>query len=162
MIFVLILYFDLLMGPHTGQNFEKKKQQKTFKNLLLRNCLRHEKVKVGNDQETAQSESNSHSKKRGVGKKPNRQLCTYTKKTHRESSEQLYGPRASSAPTFGLNTIIFKHVYWYIQQISGERLQDHCPLVYKKHLNFFIILVKCVVMFQHVYDKCQNVVAAEE
>ena len=64
MIFVIILYFDLVMGPHKGQNFEK-----TFKNLLLRNCLRHEKVKVGNDQETAQSESNSHSKKREVGKK---------------------------------------------------------------------------------------------
>ena len=24
-----------------------------------------------------------------------------------------------------LNTIIFKHVYWYMQLISGERLQDH-------------------------------------
>ena len=24
-----------------------------------------------------------------------------------------------------LNTIIFKHVYWYMQQISGERLKDH-------------------------------------
>ena len=35
------------------------------------------------------------------------------------------GRRASSAPTLGLNTIIFKHVYWYMQQISGERLQDH-------------------------------------
>ena len=34
-------------------------------------------------------------------------------------------PRASSAPALGLNTIIFKHVYWYMQQISGERLQDH-------------------------------------
>ena len=35
--------------------------------------------------------------------------------------------RASSALTLGLNTIILKHVYWYmyIQQISGERLQDH-------------------------------------
>ena len=30
-----------------------------------------------------------------------------------------------SAPALGLNTIIFKHVYWYMQQISGERLQDH-------------------------------------
>ena len=30
------------------------------------------------------------------------------------------GPSASS-----VNTIIFKHVYWYMQQISGERLQDH-------------------------------------
>ena len=35
------------------------------------------------------------------------------------------GPRASSAPALGLNTIIFKHVFWYVQQISGERLQDH-------------------------------------
>ena len=36
------------------------------------------------------------------------------------------GPRASSAPALGLNTIIFKHVYWYMQQISiNERLQDH-------------------------------------
>ena len=34
-------------------------------------------------------------------------------------------PRASSAPALGLNTILFKHVYWYMQQISGERLQDH-------------------------------------
>ena len=24
-----------------------------------------------------------------------------------------------------LFSIIFKHIYWYIQQISGERLQDH-------------------------------------
>ena len=35
------------------------------------------------------------------------------------------GPRASSTPALGLNTIIFKCVYWYMQQISGERLQDH-------------------------------------
>ena len=35
------------------------------------------------------------------------------------------GPRASSALSLGLNTIIFKHVYWYMQPISGERLQDH-------------------------------------
>ena len=35
------------------------------------------------------------------------------------------GPRASSATALGLNTIIFKHVYWHMQQISGERLQDH-------------------------------------
>ena len=35
------------------------------------------------------------------------------------------GPRASSAPALGLNTIIFKYVYWYMKHISGERLQDH-------------------------------------
>ena len=35
--------------------------------------------------------------------------------------------RVSSAPALGLNTIIFKYVYWYMymKQISGERLQDH-------------------------------------
>ena len=42
-----------------------------------------------------------------------------------EDSEKRNGPRASSAPALELNTIIFKHVYWYMQQISGERLQDH-------------------------------------
>ena len=36
-----------------------------------------------------------------------------------------YGPRASSAPALGLNTIIYKYVYWYMKQISGECLQDH-------------------------------------
>ena len=41
-----------------------------------------------------------------------------------EDSEKENGPRASSAPALELNTIIFKHVYWYMQQISGERLQD--------------------------------------
>ena len=35
------------------------------------------------------------------------------------------GPRASSVPALGLNSMIFQHVYWYMQQISGERLQDH-------------------------------------
>ena len=35
------------------------------------------------------------------------------------------GPRASSAPALGLNTIIFKYVYWCMKRISGERLQDH-------------------------------------
>ena len=35
------------------------------------------------------------------------------------------GPRASSAPALYLNTIIFKYVYWYMKQISGECLQDH-------------------------------------
>ena len=39
--------------------------------------------------------------------------------------EKGNGPRASSVPALGLNTIIFKHVYWCMQQISGERLQDH-------------------------------------
>ena len=37
MIFILIAYFDWLLGPQKGQIFEK-----IFKNLLLRNCLLYE------------------------------------------------------------------------------------------------------------------------
>ena len=43
------------------------------------------------------------------------------------------GPRASSAPALGLNTIIFKYVYWRMKrmkQISGEHLQDHWSSVF--------------------------------
>ena len=50
------------------------------------------------------------------------------------------GPRASSAPALGLNTILFKHVYWYMQQISGERLQDHWSsgiFIYYDRYNLF-------------------------
>ena len=36
--------------------------------------------------------------------------------------EKKNGPRASSVPILGLFSVIFKHVYWYIQQISGEPL----------------------------------------
>ena len=43
------------------------------------------------------------------------------------------GARASSAPALGLNTIIFKYVYWYM--ISGERLQDHWSSYYLFFLN---------------------------
>ena len=41
---------------------------------------------------------------------------------------------ASSAPALGLNTIIFKHIYW-MQQISGERLQDHWSSCYDMTLS---------------------------
>ena len=33
--------------------------------------------------------------------------------------------KKENGPALGLNTIIFKYVYWYMKQISGERLQDH-------------------------------------
>ena len=42
-----------------------------------------------------------------------------------EKKKKENGPRVSSAPALWLNTIIFKYVYWYRKQISGERLQDH-------------------------------------
>ena len=41
------------------------------------------------------------------------------------SEKKENGPRASSASALGLNTTIFKYVYWFMKQISGERLQDH-------------------------------------
>ena len=56
--------------------------------------------------------------------KASRKLANGQNIDYSENNEEN-GPRASSAPTLGLNTIIFKHVYWYMQQISGERLQDH-------------------------------------
>ena len=37
-------------------------------------------------------------------------------------SEKRKWPKGFICP---LNTIIFKYVYWYMKQISGERLQDH-------------------------------------
>ena len=42
-----------------------------------------------------------------------------------EDSEKRKWPKGLSSPALELNTIIFKHVYWYMQLISGERLQDH-------------------------------------
>ena len=41
------------------------------------------------------------------------------------------GPRASSAPALGLNTIIFKHVYWYMQQTQVSVYRTIGPLVSK-------------------------------
>ena len=39
------------------------------------------------------------------------------------------GPRASSAPALGLNTIRFKHVYWYMQQTQVSVYRTIGPLV---------------------------------
>ena len=39
-------------------------------------------------------------------------------------------PRASSAPALGLNTIIFKHVNWYMQQTQVSVYRTIGPLVF--------------------------------
>ena len=52
-------------------------------------CVISKKVQVGNDQEKAQSEKDSHSKNR-CGKKLNKQSGTYTMKTYRKPNEQLF------------------------------------------------------------------------
>ena len=44
-------------------------------------------------------------------------------------------PRASSAPALGLNTIIFKHVYWYMQQTQVSVYRTIGPLVFYLLLN---------------------------
>ena len=46
------------------------------------------------------------------------------------------GPRASFAPALGLNTIIFKHVYWYMQQTQVSVYRTIGPLVYNLNLVF--------------------------
>ena len=70
-------------------------------------------------------------------------------------SEKENGPRASSAPALGLNTIIFKHVYWYMLQISGERLQEHWSsgfLLYTYLFSFIIMLqAYMLIMFSKSY-----------
>ena len=43
------------------------------------------------------------------------------------------GPRASSAPALGLNTIMFKHVYWYMQQTQVSVYRTIGPLVSENH-----------------------------
>ena len=66
-----------------------------------------------------------------------------------EDSEKRKWPKGLSAPVLELNTIIFKHVYWYMQLISGERLQDHwssgcyliiCDLVAALNLFWSVLL----------------------
>ena len=55
------------------------------------------------------------------------------------------GPRASSVPALGLNTIILKHAYWYMQQISGERLQDH----WSSGLFIRVVIMICLSLMIH-------------
>ena len=45
------------------------------------------------------------------------------------------GPRASSASALGLNTIIFKHVYWYRQQTQVSVYRTIGPRVSKSTMN---------------------------
>ena len=59
-----------------------------------------------------------------------------------EDSGKRKWPKGLSAPALELNTIIFKHVYWYMQLISGERLQDHWSSGFMFMFNYeFQILV---------------------
>ena len=44
-------------------------------------------------------------------------------------SEKRIRPKGFSAPSLGLNTIIFKHVYWYMQQTQVSVYRTIGPLV---------------------------------
>ena len=57
------------------------------------------------------------------------------------------GQRASSAPALGLNTIISKHVYWCMLQISGERLQDHWSSGFKIIIIIIIFILRNIIFF---------------
>ena len=56
-------------------------------------------------------------------------------------------PRALSAPALGLNTIIFKHVYWYMQQTQVSVYRTIGPLVY-----VFFSGICCVLCEPHYED----------
>ena len=48
------------------------------------------------------------------------------------------GPRASSAPALGLNTIIFKYDYWYMQQtqVSVYRTIGALVLIFAQNIDY--------------------------
>ena len=65
------------------------------------------------------------------------------------------GPRASSSPALGLNTIIFKHVYWYMQQTQVSVYRTIGPLVF---FFFFFFENDILISFQsRTEDLTQNV-----
>ena len=71
------------------------------------------------------------------GKNPSNIFFSDFNETWREASmdrilislKKENGPRASSAPALGLNTIIFKHVYWYMQQTQVSVYRTIGPLI---------------------------------
>ena len=50
-------------------------------------------------------------------------------------SEKRKWPKGFSCPSLGLNTIIFKHVYWYMQQTQVSVYRTIGPLVYVPHVH---------------------------
>ena len=67
------------------------------------------------------------------------------------------GPRASSAPTLGLNTIIFKHVYWYMQQTQVSVYGTIGPLVIFSGCPGQFLVGNPVVMSHMSNYSCKNV-----
>ena len=55
--------------------------------------------------------------------------------------------RASSVPLMWLFSIIFKHVYWYIQHISGERLHTGPLVLWFMYPNMAKHIDMCIAMY---------------
>ena len=68
------------------------------------------------------------------------------------------GPRASSAPALGLNTIIFKHVYWYMQQTQVSVYRTNGPLV----LYFGIIKEQLEKKFEYFFSLAANILTSRK
>ena len=69
-----------------------------------------------------------HLKGKASKKLANGQNIDYSEKKKKKKKKKN-GPRASSAPALGLNTIIFNHVYWYMQQTQVKVYRTIGPLV---------------------------------
>ena len=78
-----------------------------------------------------------------------------------EDSEKRKWPKGLSAPALELNTIIFKHVYWYMQLISGERLQDHWSSGSEKRKWPKGFICPCTGVKYHDIQTCLLVYAAD-
>ena len=61
------------------------------------------------------------------------------------------GPRASSAPALGLNTIIFKHVYWYMQHTQVSVYRTIGPLVISLAWGTLVVLALLQVLANKLY-----------
>ena len=69
------------------------------------------------------------------------------------------GPRASSAPALGLNTIIFKHVYWYMQQTQVSVYRTIGPLVLDLEIPGWVLKMGVYVKLVYRTDQAEKVVA---
>ena len=65
---------------------------------------------------------------------------------------------ASSVPLLGLFSIIFKHAYWFIRQLSGERLQDH----WSSGISTFRYLVNLLNIDNFYFEGMLNQIYAPE
>ena len=71
-------------------------------------------------------------------------------------SEKRKWPKGFICPCTGVNTIIFKYVYWYMKQISGERLQDHWSSGYRNCIVYVYYNQANTSLAIHKFQTSQN------